>query len=286
MEIRGLGSVPSRSDAPDPRLARRVLLLGLTPVWLSMQGLRWKRALLPHEPGYDPTPVWLERLAHINPVWFALAGLLLFGGVMGVARLRWPVPRPRAIPLDKAALAYLAAQLSALLSMAPFARASPLTQQLVYALSMVVLLWPWRRQLGLSLQPGWPRWVWAGYGLALAGALLYGWLVHPPPSSNAAVPLLLKASWPERCLWMVLICLITPFVEESWYRSLLSAPARGRLAGSALLFGAVHADLSGLPQLVWLGLVFGWVRWGAGLPAAVLTHSLWNLTVFIYLLGA
>ncbi|MBS2035488.1 CPBP family intramembrane metalloprotease [bacterium] len=265
-------------------MVRRVMLLGLLPLWLSLQSLRWKRALAPQEAGFDPTPVWLERLSHLHPIWFCLVGFLFVGGLGLAARLRWPVPRPAAVPLDKAALAYLAAQSLAVLVMAPLARTSPLIQQLVYAVWMVISLWPWRHQLGLQWKPGWPGWVGAGYVLAMGGALLYGWLIHPPPSSNAAVPLLLKAGWWERCLWWVQICLITPVIEESWYRSLLSGPARGRLLFSALLFAAVHADPSGFPQLVWLGLVFGWVRWGAGLPAAVATHALWNLSVFVYLL--
>ena len=263
-----------------------MLLLGLGLVWLALQQARWQHALLPHEPGYDPTPVWLESFSHCNPAWFVPVGLLILTGFYWSARLRWPTPRPSAAPLDKAALAYVAAQLGALLIMSPFMKADKLTQQFAYSAWMLLLLWPWRRQLGWKLSKGWPRWVWAGYTLAVAGALLYGWLVHPPPSSNGAVPLLLQASFGQRALWMLQLCLATPVLEESWYRSLLSGPSWGRLLFSALLFGAVHADPSGLPQLVWLGLVFGWVRWGAGLPAAVLTHGLWNLTVMVYLLGA
>ena len=41
-----------------------------------------------------------------------------------------------------------------------------------------------------------------------------------------------------------------------------------------------------LPQLIWLGLVFAWARWGGGLAAAILAHALWNVTVAVYLLGA
>lgn len=286
-EFPGLGTVPSRSDSPDTALVRRTLLLALVPLWMGLQGLRWKQALAPQQAGFDPTPIWLERFSHLNPVWFVLIGFLFLLGWTWAAELRWTTPRPVAVPLDKGGLAYLAAQLLAVLVMAPFARGSSLTQQLIYATWMLAMLWPWRRQLGLRpIKKGWLRWVWAGYALAMSGALLYGWLVHPPPSNNGAVPLLLKAGWAERGLWLVQICVITPVIEESWYRSLLSGPSWGRLLFSAFLFGAVHADPSGLPQLVWLGLIFGWVRWGAGLPAAVLTHALWNLTVFIYLLAA
>ncbi len=283
---RGLGSFPPRSDVPDAYLARRVMLVALAPLWLSMLAMRWQRALLSQEPGFDPTPLWLDHFSRCHPAWLFPVGLLCLGGFYWAAHLRWPLPRPRALPLDKAALAYLAAQLGALLVMSLWAKADKLTQQFAYSAWMLMLLWPWRRQLGLKLTRGWPRWVWAGYILAVAGALLYGWLIHPPPSSNEAVPLLLQAGLGERCLWTLQLCLVTPVLEESWYRSLLSGPGWGRLLFSALLFGAVHADPSGLPQLVWLGLVFGWVRWGAGLPAAVLTHALWNLTVMVYLLGA
>ncbi|MBX3169026.1 MAG: hypothetical protein KF760_16580 [Candidatus Eremiobacteraeota bacterium] len=272
-------------DAPDPWVARRVLLLALTPLWLLMLHLRWQHRLL-EKGGFDPTAQWLERLSQMNPAWLVPVGFVFLAGAYWAARLRWPVPRPRAAPLDKAALAYLAVYLGAYLWMSFWAWTSPLGQQFLYSFWMLAWLRPWRAQLGWKFSKGWLRWVWAGYCLCLGGAVAYAGLVHPPPSSNPAVQLLLHAGLAERVLWMIQICLLTPLVEESWYRSLLSGPAPGRLCFSACLFGFVHADPAGLPQLIWLGLVFARVRWGAGLPAAVLTHALWNLTVFVYLLGA
>ena len=276
-----------RKDAPDPLLFRRLLLPVLAPLWLLMLRTRWQFSLASKEEPFDPASQWLERFAQMNPAWLVPVGLLFVAGAYWAARLRWPSPRPRAVPLDQAGLAYLSVYLGALLWMSLWRGWShPLGQQFLYCLWMLGWLWPWRRQLSWSCPKGWLRWVWAGYCLCLGGAILYSLLIHPPPSSNPAVALLLKADWLERVFWMIQICLLTPLVEESWYRSLLSGPSPWRLLFSACLFGLVHADPSGLPQLIWLGLIFAWVRWGAGLPAAVLTHTLWNLTVFVYLLGA
>ena len=277
----GVGS----PDAPDSSVARRLLLLALAPLWLLMLKARWLHRA-PQGGGYDPTDQWLERFLHWNPAWLVPVGFVFLAGSFWAASLRWPTPRPRAVPLDRAGVAYLAVYLGAFLWMSLWTRMPPLAQQFLYSFWLLAWLWPWRRDLGWSFPRGWLRWVWAGYCLCLGGAVAYGLLVHPAPSSNPAVALLLQAGWLERGLWMAQICVLTPVVEEGWYRSLLSAPAPGRLLLSACLFGLVHADPSGLPQLIWLGLIFAWVRWGAGLPAAVLTHTLWNLTVFVYLLGA
>lgn len=264
---------------------RRLLLLALAPLWLLMLRRRWELRIL-ETGGFDPTDQWLQRFAHWNSAWLIPVGLVFFAGAYWAARLRWPTPRPPTAPLDKTAPAYLAVYLGASLWMSFWRGAPPLGQQFLYSLWMLAWLWPWRAQLGWKPSRGWLRWVWAGYCLCLGGAVAYGLLVHPPPSNNPAVQLLLKAGLAERGLWLLQICLLTPLVEEGWYRSLLSGPGWGRLLFSACLFGFVHADPAGLPQLLWLGVVFAWVRWGAGLPAAVLTHSLWNLTVFVYLLGA
>ncbi len=274
-----------RSDAPDPLLFRRLLLLTLAPLWLLILRRHWQLRG-PQQGGFDPVDQWLERFAHMNPAWLIPVGFVFLAGAYWATCLRWPTPRPRAVPLDKAGLAYLAVYLGAFLWMSWWTWTYPLAQQFLYSFWMLGWLWPWRSQLGWKFSKGWPRWVWAGYCFCLGGAVAYGLLIHPPPSNNPAVPMILEADWLERIFWIAQICLLTPLVEESWYRSLLSGPGWGRLLFSACVFGFVHADPSGLPQLIWLGIVFAWVRWGGGLPAAVLTHALWNLTVFVYLLGA
>lgn len=261
----------------------RLLLLGLSPLWLFVLWSRWQHA--PKGAGYDPTPLWLDRISHWNLAWLIPAFFFFGLGMLWVRRLRWAHPRPLAVAWDSAFVAYMAVQLGALVLLSGRHWPTPLLQQLAYTTWTLGWLWPWRRSLGWKFEAGWPRWVWAGYCLAFGGACLYGYLVHPAPSNNGAVKILLEADLVQRGLWMVQICLLTPLAEEGWYRSLLSAPRLPRLALSALVFGLVHGDPSGLPQLIWLGLVFGWVRWGAGLPAAVLTHALWNLTVFVYLLA-
>lgn len=264
--------------------ATRLLLLGLSPLWLFLLWTRWLR---PAEGvGYDPTPLWLENFSRWNPAWLCPVGFAVGLGLLWVRRLRWPLPRPPSVAWDSALVTYLAVQLGAVFCLAAFRWPDPLIQQLAYTCWNLAWLWPWRRRLGWRWETGWPRWVWSGYCLSFAGACLVSTLLHPAPSNNGAVEILLKADLLQRGLWFVQICLLTPLAEEGYYRSLLSSPRLPRLLFSALLFGLVHGDPSGLPQLIWLGLVFGWVRWGAGLPAAVLTHALWNATVFVYLLGA
>jgi membrane protease YdiL (CAAX protease family) len=176
--------------------------------------------------------------------------------------------------------------LGAYLWMLPWAWLGPLPQQYLYGLWVGACLWPVRHSLLGRPQKGWWKWGLAAFGLAVGGALLYAWLVQPEPSVNRAVPLLLSAGSTERLFWLAQLCLLTPVLEECWYRGMLSGPRPSRWVGSSLVFALIHADPSALPQLIWLGLVFSWARWGGGLPAAVLAHALWNGIVAVYLLGA
>lgn len=287
-ESRANGEQPIYSEQVGLERIRLSLLWGLLPLYLVLLGLRWKQALQSNKIEIDhATPVWLERCSGVDPLWFVLPAIPALVGVYWAWCLRWPTPQVEAVPLDRAVLSYLLVQLGALVWMSLWLRQGLLSTQFAYSFWMLAWLWPWHRRLEWKSNTGnWCKWAWAGYVMAFLGALLYAILFHPTPSSNQIVPVLLKSSAGERALWALQICVLTPLLEESWYRSILSRPTPGRFVFSAVLFGLVHADPSGLPQLIWLGLVFAWVRWGGGLRASVLTHALWNFTVLVYILGA
>lgn len=251
---------------------------------MAFLALRWTH--LPRQTGYDPTPLWLEKIHHASLFWPVLAGALLLIAVFGAVRLGWPQPQEEQLPWRQAWMAYLLMSLGSFPWMALWPGLSMLATQFIYGLWVAACLWPMRRHLRWQFTPGWWKWALCAFGLATLGAFLYGWLFQPAPSMNRAVDLLLKAGPLEKITWLVNLCLLTPVLEESWYRGLLSGPRPARLLLSALVFGVIHADPSALPQLIWLGLIFGWARWGGGLPAAVLAHALWNALVALYLLGA
>lgn len=285
------GQGGSKAGFAEESRGRGVLVLWLGFLWALLLWAQWNR--LPHDgPVYDPTARWLERIGQW-PVWAGVAiGLGLLSAPLAAWRLGWPVPASPACPWQRAALAYLLMSLGSNLWMffwsLPAQRfgtpISPLLQQYLYALWLALCLWPQRRWLRMPTLCGWWRWGLCAYGLAMAGAVLYGWLVEPSPSANRAVPLLLQSVGLERSFWLLHLCLVTPLLEESWYRGLLSGPERTRLIAAAVIFAIVHVDPSALPQLFWLGLVFGWARWGGGLAASVLAHALWNVTVTVFLL--
>ena len=252
-------------------------------MWLVMLLMRWSHRS--SEVGEDPTPRWLDWFHRVGPAYWLPPLMFLLATPLVAVRLRRR-PSERPVPAERAVLAYLVMHLGAYFWMIPWAWASPLAQQYLYSLWVLACLWPLRKTLQWRPQKGWWKWGLCAFGLALLGALIYGFLLHPAPSVNQAVPLLLHSEIREKLLWLGLLCALTPLLEEFWYRGILSGPHRLRLCLSALVFGLVHADPSALPQLVWLGLVFGWARWSGGLAAAVLAHALWNVTVAVYLLGA
>lgn len=260
------------------------LRVWLTSTWLLLLAWRWLQ--VHPEKGYDPSPLWLARFQTWPTGWWLVPVVVLGVGVWGSARLGWPQNASTRLPWERAWLAYVAMSVSSLLLVFPSAALSPLGQQYLYSLWLGLWLWPFRQHLSPVFRPGWWKWGLSALALALLGAFVYAQLFHPAPSANQAVPLLLASSGLSRAGWVLLLVWLTPLLEECWYRGILSGPRRARMLFSALVFGLIHADPSALPQLVWLGLVFGWARWGGGLAAAVLAHALWNLIVAVYYLGA
>lgn len=278
---RGVGVLPPERETR----GRRILLGWLGLLWILLVSAHWGQPA--SGPGYDPTGRWMERMEHWPPWAFGLVSAGLLAAPLAAIRLRrqWPQSRPQQVcPAQQAALAYLVMSLGSNLWMLLGLSLSQLGQQYFYALWVGLCLWPQRRWLSERPAKAWWRWGLTAFGLALLGAILYGFLLSPEPSSNRAVLPLLQSQAGERGLWLLLLCVLTPWLEESWYRGLLSGPQKIRLVVSALVFAVVHADPAATPVLFWLGLVFAWARWGGGLPAAVLAHALWNVTVAVFLL--
>jgi membrane protease YdiL (CAAX protease family) len=233
----------------------------------------------------------MERLEAGLGGWTApLAGLALaaLAGVYFCFRLRREAPVSTApAPAGSAWLAFLLAQFGAILWTTVWlaARPGPLAVQWLHSGFLLLALWSCRKWLGWEWRPGWWRWSLAAYALALAGSMLYGAVMQPEPSVNPAVDWFLQSRGVERVGWLLLLCGLTPLVEEGFYRGLLSGPTPARLLLAALFFGAVHVDPTAFVPLTWLGLVFSWARWKGSLPSAVLAHGLWNATVAVWLLG-
>lgn len=235
---------------------------------------RWDH--LPGPGGYDPGPWWQAHLPH--PAW-----LLLPAGAAGVWAWRRPLALWVETPWLSAWSAYTAAQLGVIFWMIPFGGLTSLAQQWTYSLWMLGLLAPWWKGLDWRPRPGWWKCSLAAYGLALLGAWANTWLFHPPPSQHRAIEELLQSQGLGLALWLLQLCLVTPLLEEGWYRMVLGGRA-WRWVGVALLFSVVHVEPYGLLPLFWLGILFQWARLAGGYPAAVLAHGLWNATVAAYLL--
>ena len=132
-----------------------------------------------------------------------------------------------------------------------------------------------------------------GAGYLLAGALMaatervlpHGWVRSFDVGRLFGGP-----AW-ERVLLSSLAVLLAPPCEEIAFRGyVLTAlvqrrrPA-GAIAGSALLFAAVHLDPVRFPALVLLGAIFGWLAWRAGsVWPAVAAHAANNAIAAAFVL--
>ncbi len=159
----------------------------------------------------------------------------------------------------------------------------------------------WREAFGL-FAPGWPR-AWAASvamtipATLAAWALLQGsaWMLEQfgmPSRSQAAVEAVRNAEqlW-ERALLFTFAVISAPIVEELVFRGVLWPFLRDRglrISGSlgvAGLFGIIHGSLPALASLVLLGLFWVWLYERTGdLTTTMLSHSLFNLTNFVWLL--
>lgn len=133
-------------------------------------------------------------------------------------------------------------------------------------------------------------------GLAGGCALLAGvWVYHQsfgatepglaPDRQRLSAALATREGWP---VYFVLSGLVTPLLEEFFYRGLLTGFLRRQglrawfaLALPALCFAAAH-PLDVAPLLGTIGLLFGVLFWRWGLASAVVAHSTYNAGILLY----
>lgn len=159
----------------------------------------------------------------------------------------------------------------------------------------------WREAFGL-MAPGWPK-AWIASVLMTIPATLAAWALLQastwaleslgmPSQSQAAVEAVRQAEhfW-ERGMLFTFAVVSAPIVEELVFRGVLWPFLRDRglrLSGSlgvAVLFGIIHGSLPALASLILLGLFWVWLYERTGdLTTAMLSHALFNLTNFVWLL--
>lgn len=150
----------------------------------------------------------------------------------------------------------------------------------------------WRFSRGGLMHFRWSLvwWGLCGYGLAFPVVFCLGWLqsrVSSSVSGNSMIALVAESNPHQLVILLWMAALLTPVVEEFWYRANLLEALRPRLGDrralvvSALLFSFVHADPGAVLALFGLGLIFGmlYLRTGSLWPG-VIAHGLWNATSF------
>jgi len=179
--------------------------------------------------------------------------------------------------------------------------AGPLSYALHAAAGVALLCWAegisfnslWRRvapgRIGRDL----------GWGLAFLSlavllvmvvALASAWVVPPDQSPQRDLQDLLRglSGWGPSLLMFLTVAGLAPFFEELLFRGFLlpvlarRLPTALALAGSALIFGAIHLQPAGLPVLGTLGLVLGLaMRHSGSLRTPMLVHACWNGGLFL-----
>jgi membrane protease YdiL (CAAX protease family) len=154
------------------------------------------------------------------------------------------------------------------------------------------------RQLWQRVAPGRPGrdLAWGGAFLALAVvlvlavALTSNLILKPDQSPQRDLQELLRSlsGWGPSLALFLTVAGVAPCFEELMFRGfLLPILARGRrmalaLAVSALLFGAIHLQPTGLPILCTLGWVMGLaMRQTGSLRTPILVHACWNGSLFL-----
>ncbi len=126
--------------------------------------------------------------------------------------------------------------------------------------------------------------------LVIVAALLSSLLLRPEQSPQRDLQELMRglSGWGPNLILFLTVALVAPCFEELLFRGFLlpvlarSQPMALALAGSALLFGAIHLQPSGLPILSTLGLVMGLaMRHTGSLRTPIVVHGAWNGGLFL-----
>lgn len=126
--------------------------------------------------------------------------------------------------------------------------------------------------------------------LVLVAALLTNLILRPEQSPQRDLQELLRglSGWGPSLALLLTVAGLAPFFEELFFRGLLLpvlARRHGMTAGlllSALCFGAIHLQPTGLPVLGTLGLVMGLaMRHTGSLRTPILVHACWNGGLFL-----
>lgn len=252
-------------------------LLGLGVLTLAAGGLAVGIYLLVtrHKEPAAPLPAWSlsgRASALILLAWFLV--FFLSGSLLGLLLHPWPGLRWLALPLGYLLHAGFGIQFLCLAE----------------GLSLAEL---WHRvapgRAGRDL-------AWGGAFLALAVllvvvvALVSNLILRPEQSAQRDLQDLLRglAGWGPNLAMFLTVAGLAPFFEELLFRGfLLPVLARDHrmamaLLISALLFGAIHLQPTGLPVLGTLGLVMGLAMHHTGsLRTPILVHACWNGGLFL-----
>ena len=126
--------------------------------------------------------------------------------------------------------------------------------------------------------------------LVMAVALVSGWVMKPDQNPQRDLQELLRglSGWGPSLVMFLTVAGLAPCFEELLFRGFLlpvlaqRQPMVVSLIVSALLFGAIHLQPTGLPVLSTLGLVLGLaMRHTGSLRTPVLVHASWNGCLFL-----
>jgi membrane protease YdiL (CAAX protease family) len=276
------GGVTLRTQARHILLTRFALvaLLGLGVAGLGLGGIILGIYLMATwTTPKSPLPAWGmsgRAAALIFLLWFLL--FFLAGNLVGWVMSPWPTLRWLTIPAG-----YL----------------------LHAAMGLKLITWAEdtsARELWHRVAPGKPGkdLAWAGAFLALAVtlvitvALISSRAVSSSQNPQRDLQELLQglSGWTANLVLFVTVAGVAPVFEELFFRGfLLPILARRRrmawgLLASAILFGAIHLQPTGLPTLATLGLVLGLaMRQTGSLRTSILVHACWNGALFLLLRG-
>ena len=153
--------------------------------------------------------------------------------------------------------------------------------------ALIYLRWS-RRSLSAALPLRWPGWKIAlaclllGAAVFQIDALVEGIAVQISGYSQFLSPQAIPSTWPQALLTFVALVIAAPVCEEILFRGVI-LPAglpygkNFALAFSSILFIFFHLRLQGLPALVLVAFMLGWVALRTrSLTAAILVHMINN----------